>query len=197
MVGASAVGVWGEFVAKLTVTPGYWLLLAGVYYLGGLSWTGLWIGAVGLHELGHILALLLLKVPVYSGRVSLAGACIDTGAMTYGQEMVAALAGPMVGLLPLLFWKYIPQFAIVSLLLSLINLLPLYPLDGGRALACALQLWTTPRCCYLVMSALEWSVGIFLTGWALYATFFQEVGLWPLLFLFFLGFRMLCVKCTG
>lgn len=181
-------------MAKLTISPGYWMLLACVLYLGDFPWLILWLGGVFLHEAGHLFTLFLLHIPVLSLRFSLAGARIETGPMSYPEEFFVALSGPVVGLIPLAFWHICPNFSTFSGLLSVINLLPLYPLDGGRCLHCALALWTTPTKSHLVMRTMEWITGSLLTLWCLYKTFFLSVGLWPLFLLFFLGLRMLCAK---
>lgn len=94
------------------------------------------LAAAIAHEAGHILALYLCGSRVVQLRVELGGLCLmHTALCRHGEEAFAALAGPMAGLLwaaaAAVFW---PLSAALSLLLSLYNLLPALPLDGGRAI---------------------------------------------------------------
>jgi stage IV sporulation protein FB len=103
------------------------------------------------HELGHIVAILLLGMRIRRFRLELRGFCIEYygGRGAFGQALAAA-AGPLAGFA----WAagasllgvraqadWLCLSAGVSLLLSLFNLLPAMPLDGGRivlALSCAM-----------------------------------------------------------
>ena len=102
------------------------------------------------HELGHLLALWLLGLHIRSIRMELRGFCIEYyGSCSAVGHALAAAAGPFAGFA----WawaasvigqrtglEWLSLSAGVSLLLSLFNLLPALPLDGGRivlALSCA------------------------------------------------------------
>lgn len=50
------------------------------------------------------------------------------------RNVLCILAGPCLGALPLLAMKWIPRTAVCSLVLTVYNLVPLWPLDGGRVL---------------------------------------------------------------
>ena len=54
--------------------------------------------------------------------------------MSGGREVVCILAGPLGGLSLLLLCRRFPRVAICGMLQSVYNVLPIYPLDGGRAL---------------------------------------------------------------
>lgn len=124
-----------------------WLLLALCILLGiGLSgfWPGLALGAVLvvsllLHEVGHMLAARMLRVPVREFGLCLAGAYNRRAhADRRSHEILISAAGPLVNLLlvvPCLFLPVIGlQAALCNLTMCVINLLPLPSSDGLRIL---------------------------------------------------------------
>lgn len=105
-----------------------------------LPWLAAWFLAILIHELGHYIALRICKISVHAIRMKLSGVQMDTGPMSAGQELICSLAGPLCGFSLLLFAKYIPRVAVCAAIQSCYNLLPLYPLDGGRGVRCVLQM---------------------------------------------------------
>ncbi|MBR1659179.1 MAG: site-2 protease family protein, partial [Oscillospiraceae bacterium] len=96
--------------------------------------------AAAVHELGHALALALFHVPVTRLSLGMFGLRMDyRTALTDGESAICAAAGPAAGALwALAAWEIGGAFfrlsAILSLGLTLFNLLPVFPLDGGRIL---------------------------------------------------------------
>lgn len=131
----------GVHISRLTVSPGCLFLLALGWYLGVGRMLRCCVAAAVLHEGGHLLACFLLWVPVRRFQITCCGGVLETGRpLTGGEEVVVALAGPMMNLL--LAFVMLPfggdpggaVFLGVNVLLGLFNLLPLLPLDGGRAM---------------------------------------------------------------
>lgn len=99
------------------------------------------LGAAAVHEWGHWAMLRALGAKVNGVRLSVLGAVLETdsGGLSYGGELAAVLAGPAANLLSALAltaaakgcW---PAAVGASLVLCVFNLLPIRPLDGGRAL---------------------------------------------------------------
>ena len=54
----------------------------------------------------------------------------------YAQELLCAMAGPVGGMFLLFLGKWYPELALCALAQSCYNLIPVYPLDGGRILKC-------------------------------------------------------------
>lgn len=96
--------------------------------------------AAAFHEFCHYLAIRASGGEVKGILIRPAGTVMQTTDLSSGRELVCALAGPLGGLLLLLFARWIPWAALCALVQSSFNLLPIYPLDGGRALQCAVRL---------------------------------------------------------
>nr|WP_300167424.1 site-2 protease family protein [uncultured Flavonifractor sp.] len=165
---------------QVEITAGALLLWALLYYLDSDGMVMLVLSACTLHELGHYIAIRLLGGQVARLRITCVGAEMVLSArrpLGSARELSAALAGPAVNLLLALGCAGLGKswwcFAGVNLALALFNLLPVGPLDGGRALGCLLTLagkgdWAEPAvallsaglCMGLTMGALLlWRAG--------------------------------------
>ena len=126
---------------SLEVCPGAVLLLSGLYFLLPLRWCARLALTVTVHELGHVAALILCGAQVCGLRMEGCGLVLrctpPEGAL---RTVTAALAGPAAGagLFCILRGLGYIACAELSLLFSCVNLLPVLPLDGGRALYAAL-----------------------------------------------------------
>ncbi len=130
--------------ARVRVTPGFLLLLSVLFWLdSGVDLLGWGLLACALHELGHYAAgralggrLAWLELSAVGARMKLNWAVPPT----YLREVLVALAGPAVNLALgwLCAWGGLYPQAGLSLGAGLFNLLPILPLDGGRALWCGL-----------------------------------------------------------
>ena len=116
--------------------------------------------AMFLHECGHLLALFLCGKQKIQMTLSAFGAEIhyDGYLDGVGQEISVALGGIVFNLLSALvaFWpgrerEEVMFFAVASLVLACLNLLPIGILDGGRALQAILSLFMQPDTIYAVM----------------------------------------------
>lgn len=104
-----------------------------------LRWIVAWSIAAVVHEVCHYLAVRVCGGAVSGIRVGATGARMDVGGLGHWQEVFCALAGPAGGIMLLSVARWFPRVAICALAQSLFNLLPVYPLDGGRAMRCAIR----------------------------------------------------------
>ena len=132
-----------KFRRKLTirVNAGFYIVLAFAFVTISLKWIAAWFLAAAVHELGHVIAVTASGHKVYALNISWTGAQIRTNYLG-NDEWYCALAGPVFGLLLVHIARYTPGLALCAILQSLVNLLPFYPLDGGRAVrGIARNLW--------------------------------------------------------
>lgn len=107
---------------------GLWLLILP------LQWVIAVVLAAAVHEVGHLAALWTAGEQVHAVEIGISGARIVTAPLEPKTELVCALAGPAAGATACLFWQFAPELAIAAAMQTAFNLLPVYPLDGGRAL---------------------------------------------------------------
>ncbi|MBE6629086.1 MAG: site-2 protease family protein [Ruminococcaceae bacterium] len=100
-----------------------------------------------LHECGHLLAAKWLGIPWRGFSMDFTGARMEVSGrmISFFEEWLLCAAGPFAGLLfaalGAIFWRetqWAVWFSCASLLLSLLNLLPIRGFDGGRMLECTL-----------------------------------------------------------
>ncbi len=119
---------------RLTIQPGYFILIALALLIIPVRWVVGWFGAVFFHEFCHYIALRAYKVSVFQIKIGIGGVNMQTGEMTVLQEVICALAGPLGSLLLLFLLHVYPYVSLCALAQSLFNLMPIYPMDGGRVI---------------------------------------------------------------
>ena len=98
------------------------------------------MGAAVFHEMCHWAAVRFLGGQVHGLTIRAAGMVMETNPMLPGRELACALAGPMGSFLLALLYEYAPLLSLCALSQGCFNLLPLHPLDGGRAVHCVLEM---------------------------------------------------------
>lgn len=154
--------------------------LALMLLLLPLRWLLAWVAAAAFHEGCHALAVMLCGGRVMSVRLGTGGAEMGVTGVTGWRELICALAGPLGALVLLFFARLLPAMAVCALFQSAYNLLPLYPLDGGRAIRCILE-----RLCPRYGEVLcRWIARVTLAAlWigAAWAAFAWKIGILPLI----------------
>ena len=104
-----------------------------------LQWICAAVIAAAFHECCHIVAIRLCGGRIHGIRITGNGASLKIDMLSQWQELCCSLAGPLGSFLLLFTAKLFPRLAVCALFHGLYNLLPVYPMDGGRALRCFLS----------------------------------------------------------
>ena len=182
---------------SLEVRPGAVVLLSGLYFLLPLRWCARLALTVTVHELGHVTALILCGAQVCGLRMEGCGLVLRC-TPTEGALRTVTAAGPAAGagLFCILRGLGYIACAELSLLFSCVNLLPVLPLDGGRALYAALSALAGERAAERTLDVLGLvlPVALMVLGLALFARGF---GLAPGVFGAWLALLQPGMTCQG
>lgn len=145
-----------------------------------------------LHELGHLIAARLMRIPIISMELSVFGAVIEADVLrcSYGKEALLALCGPAANIITaaaayLLFGaESAPPlvFIVSSLFLAALNLTPAGSLDGGRVFSALLNIFFSPRVAAGIAEAVSFLC--FFALWSVSVYFILRTGAFLSLFIF-------------
>jgi len=152
------------------------------------------LAAAVLHETGHILCAVLLKIPFSGLAVRPCGAVMtfDFSGTAYLREMCVHLAGPVTGLLAAAgaLWVYgdaAAYFAGLSVWLAVLNLLPVRGFDGGGILSCLLSVLLPPQTVYRICRAVSVVTILFLWIVVLWIELRVYAGMTLMLFMLYIA----------
>ncbi|MBF8262920.1 MAG: hypothetical protein HW387_585 [Parachlamydiales bacterium] len=143
----------------IAIQPFFWLFAAMIGYInsqtlvGTLIWIGIILISVLFHEFGHALTAVAFRQKAQIQLVSLGGLTTYQGPkLKFWQQFIIVLDGPLAGIalffiaslilkipLPPVLYGIVAMIRIVNLFWSILNLLPVLPLDGGQLLRIALE----------------------------------------------------------
>jgi len=157
--------------------------LAMLCFLTWLNWKlcFVFLLSVAVHECGHLLVMKIWRIPIEEIAIGMDGVKIRSGVMGGGVEICCALAGPLSGLILAIFtMRLYPQIAVISTMLSIVNMLPIYPLDGGRILQAILCMYVNDNSVRRIINTVTWVVCSFLMLLSCWLAIVLQAGLWPI-----------------
>jgi Zn-dependent protease len=160
-------------------------------------------GCVFLHELGHAFSGRWFRVPTQDITLLPIGGLARMGNIPAGPkaEFVIAICGPLVNVaIALLLYLFFPiklpdsggfslsdltpptQMFLVNVILAVFNMLPVYPMDGGRILRALLQFVVSRRSAVLWTGRLGQVLAILFAGYGLLTFQFSLVLIFTIMF---------------
>lgn len=160
--------------------PELWIIAAFLLLTLPLRWLFAAVLAAAFHEICHIGTVFLLggRIDGFSARWD--GVKLEAQ-LTPGKQLLCTLAGPLGSLMLLAFGKTMPVVAICAGVQGLYNLLPIWPLDGGRALKLLLRMVLNPDLSGKIANFIEITAFLLLFVCGLYLTLWAKLGIMPLL----------------
>lgn len=167
---------------QVDIRAGFCVFLAFLCLTLPLPWLAAAMTAAVIHEICHILAVFLSGGTIRRMIIGVHGAVIDASSLPILPQLICILAGPAGSLLLVLTGNSLPRLALCGLVQGLFNLLPLYPLDGGRALRCVIICLYAPETADAICRWTERCVMTVVIIIGLWACFFLKLGMAPVLF---------------
>lgn len=140
------------------------------------------IVAAAFHELCHILAIKISGGYIRRIIIGVSGSVIDAVPISQFCQLFCILAGPAGSLLLLAVSPFFPRISICGLFHGLFNLLPIYPLDGGRALHCLCSIFFSTETVSLILWICYAITCFFILGITIWLSFFRRLGFGPVIF---------------
>lgn len=127
------------------------LILMMIFFLSQNLWIYLILLAFCIvHELGHVLSGILLGRKIEKFELMAIGCRVkffDEEEFNPIKDIIISASGPLINFILVIFFlvqpihiKYVEFYIYGNLLLGVFNLLPIYPLDGGRIIKNILEL---------------------------------------------------------
>lgn len=167
---------------QIEIRPAFIAFLCAYYYFDPANSFFPFLFSASAHEAGHLIALLAMHIPVKRFSLTACGAVLETPMLPYWQELIAAAAGPAVNLLLFaVLMRKMPLFSLINFFLFSYNLLPFYPLDGGRILRAVLSMLLPQKSARILEKCITVFGMAALTGFCIYLTCVWHAGLWPVI----------------
>jgi stage IV sporulation protein FB len=143
------------FIRKIKIDPSFWIVIFGAVFTGHFREIIVWFFVVLVHEMGHYAGARLFKWRI--SRIDLlpfGGAAVveEHGTRPFHEEVWVAVLGPLQHIwlvgsafvltrLELVHYDDFNWFLLLNLTLFLFNLLPIWPLDGGKVAFALFAKW--------------------------------------------------------
>lgn len=125
----------------ISLSPAVFLYCALAIILIPLEWLLSVLIAAICHEACHCVAVSICGGEIRRIQIGAIGTVMEISGLNYAEECLCALAGPLGSFMLFMLTKWIPLIGLCAAIQGFFNMIPIYPLDGGRALRCILRLW--------------------------------------------------------
>ena len=133
----------GISIKKISISPGFLLLISALCIFTSGEFLAAAALAIVIHEMGHFAAIKLCGGKIKKIYMQTAGFAIEYGGiLSYRKEAIAAVSGPIASAALAVSMSYLAKSAQseflyllsgISFSFAVFNILPVLPLDGGRA----------------------------------------------------------------
>ena len=187
--------MWKFPRTPIDLRPGFFLLLAAGILIFPLPWVGAWLLSVTVHETFHLLAAKFSGGTVEEITLGGRGMAIKIGPLEPKQAFFTAIAGPLGSICLVLLAPWLPRTAVCGFFQAVFNLLPIMPLDGGRALRVLLCRFRKDG--RRIAARVEQGTIFLVFAACCYGFFRLELGIFPilLLLLFLLRTGKIKISC--
>lgn len=108
------------------------VFMSYMFFIGKIEMFMIFYISILLHEIAHIVVALLLKVDVVELNLMPVGvSAIYSDKISAKKEVIISMAGPIMSLILAIYSKD-SFISSVNIIIMILNLIPIYPLDGGR-----------------------------------------------------------------
>ena len=108
------------------------VFMSYMFFIGKIEMFMIFYISILLHEIAHIVVALLLKVNVIELNLMPVGiSAIYSDKISAKKEVIISMAGPIMSLILAIYSKD-SFISSVNIIIMILNLIPIYPLDGGR-----------------------------------------------------------------
>ena len=108
------------------------VFMSYMFFIGTIEMFMIFYISILLHEIAHIVVALLLKVNVIELNLMPVGiSAIYSDKISAKKEVIISMAGPIMSLILAIYSKD-SFISSVNIIIMILNLIPIYPLDGGR-----------------------------------------------------------------
>ena len=143
-----------------------------------------WLAAVALaalfHELCHYVAVMLCGGRVLGFRAVGGSVILDVSTMSWHKELICAAAGPLGSLILFLMIRWMPLIGFCAGVQLAYNMVPVFPMDGGRILRCSCNI-LFPNRGEWVWQQLEKGMALLICIASFWVAFRYKLGSFPIL----------------
>lgn len=119
---------------KFSISAGALIVFSLLLLMIPLRWLAAFVCASVVHEVFHGVVIFLFGGSIRHVHVGATGTVMYTDVAGGIQEILCAAAGPIASFSLVLLADRFPRLAVCGFVHGLYNMLPLFPLDGGRIL---------------------------------------------------------------